>query len=140
MQTSSASAQTYWVTRLSLGDEGCENKPAATAARQTCHPGNAHITTSQFEGFLKKLFYLTECPCPSVLLLSSVDDRVHTHSLPMVVLSSFTSHIVAELWSVDSGVSRSTSTMGGSAGGRIPLQTTCNRYTSRCLCNTHAVY
>lgn len=44
-----------------------------------------------------------------------------THSLLMVVFSSFASLIVAELCS-DAGVSRSTSTMGGSACGRIPLQ------------------
>lgn len=57
------------------------------------------------------------CILPLVSHLASV-----THSLPMVVFSSFASLIVAELCSVDSGVSRSTSTMGGSACGRIPLQ------------------
>lgn len=45
-----------------------------------------------------------------------------THSLPMVVFSSFASFIVAVLCSVAAGDSRSTSTMGGSACGRIPLQ------------------
>lgn len=51
-----------------------------------------------------------------------------THSLPMVVFSSFVSFIVAGLCSVAAGVSTchggdgDTSTMAGSACGRIPLQ------------------
>lgn len=109
MQTSTELAHIHWVTCISLGD----GRKAARANYQLDplpkkHPENQSI-------------HLRTFPRLNICLLHSGNVRVHTHSLPMVVRSSFVSLILAELCSEDSGVSKSTSTMGGSACGRIPL-------------------
>lgn len=55
-------------------------------------------------------------------IYSTNHNQPSTHSLPMVVFSSFASFMGGGLCSVAAGVSSSTSTMAGSACGRIPLQ------------------
>lgn len=124
-QTSSAWGWIHSVTSISLGDRrrGCENNLPASSPRGSCWTLSSHTAIYASSKHIIQLLKMSTLHFVVVCILPLVSHlAIVTHSLLMVVFSSFASLIVAELCSVDSGVSRSTSTMGGSACGRIPLQ------------------
>lgn len=133
-QTSSASAWIHPVTSISLRDR---RRAVGTISLLAYF----NIMWLLLTFFLRlchlrctaKNSVLHENKCFTILCATSICQCIHTtvfgeaiqpvtHSFPMVVFSSFVSFIVSGLCSLAAGVFRSTSTMAGSACGRIPLQ------------------